>query len=146
MRAETLEGLAAQIGIDGGALTETVARFNVHADEGHDPDFGRGTSAYDHFYGDRSRSGTAVTLGAIREAPFYAVEIASGLLGTNGGPRTDGQARILGHDGAPIPGLLGAGNAIACPTGGIYAGAGGTLGPALTFGYIAGRTAALANG
>ena len=145
MRADTLEGLAAQIGIDGAALTETVARFNVHADEGHDPDFGRGTSAYDHFYGDRSREGTAVTLGAIREAPFYAVEIASGLLGTNGGPRTDGQARILGHDGAPIPGLLGAGNAIACPTGGIYAGAGGTLGPALTFGYIAGRTAALAN-
>lgn len=145
MRADTLEGLAAQIGIDGAALTETVARFNIHADEGHDPDFGRGTSAYDHFYGDRSREGTAVTLGAIREAPFYAVEIASGLLGTNGGPRTDGQARILGHDGAAIPGLLGAGNAIACPTGGIYAGAGGTLGPALTFGYIAGRTAALAN-
>jgi succinate dehydrogenase/fumarate reductase flavoprotein subunit len=145
MRDDTLEGLAAQIGIDGAALEETVARFNVHADAGHDPDFGRGTSAYDHFYGDRSRSGPAVTLGVIREAPFYAVEIASGLLGTNGGPRTDGQARILGHDGAPIPRLLGAGNAIACPTGGIYAGAGGTLGPALTFGYIAGRTAALAN-
>ncbi len=145
MRAETLEGLAAQLGVDPAALTETVARFNVHADEGHDPDFGRGTSAYDHFYGDRSREGAAVTLGAIREAPFYAVEIASGLLGTNGGPRTDGQARILGHDGEPIPGLLGAGNAIACPTGGIYAGAGGTLGPALAFGYIAGRTAALAN-
>ncbi len=145
MRADTLAELAAQIGIDAGALTETVARFNVHADEGHDPDFGRGTSAYDHFYGDRSREGTAVTLGAIREGPFYAVEIASGLLGTNGGPRTDGHARILGHDGAPIPGLLGAGNAIACPTGGIYAGAGGTLGPALTYGYIAGRTAALAN-
>jgi succinate dehydrogenase/fumarate reductase flavoprotein subunit len=144
-RADTLEGLAAQIGVDAGPLTETVARFNVHADEGHDPDFGRGTSAYDHFYGDRSREGAAVTLGAIREPPFHAVEIASGLLGTNGGPRTDGQARILGHDGAPIPGLLGAGNAIACPTGGIYAGAGGTLGPALTFGYIAGRTAALAN-
>lgn len=144
-RADTLEGLAGQIGLDPAVLTETVARFNVHADEGHDPDFGRGTSAYDHFYGDRSREGTAVTLGAIREAPFYAVEIASGLLGTNGGPRTDGQARILGHDGQPIPGLLGAGNAIACPTGGIYAGAGGTLGPALTYGYIAGRTAALAN-
>jgi succinate dehydrogenase/fumarate reductase flavoprotein subunit len=144
-RAETLEGLAGEIGLDPAALTETVARFNAHADAGHDPDFGRGTSAYDHFYGDRSRSGAAVTLGAIREAPFYAVEIASGLLGTNGGPRTDGKARILGHDGAPIPGLLGAGNAIACPTGGIYAGAGGTLGPALTFGYLAGRSAALAN-
>jgi 3-oxosteroid 1-dehydrogenase len=145
MRAETLEGLAEQLGLDAGALTETVARFNVHADEGHDPDFGRGTSAYDHFYGDRSRTGTAVTLGAIREAPFYAVEIQSGLLGTNGGPRTDGAGRILGHDGAVIPGLFGAGNAIACPTGGIYAGAGGTLGPALTFGYLAGRAAAAAN-
>jgi len=150
MRADTIEGLAKQVGLDAARLAETIARFNAHADAGHDPDFGRGTSAYDHFYGDRSRAiekgGAAVTLGAIREAPFYAVEIASGLLGTNGGPRTDGQARILGHDGAPIPGLLGAGNAIACPTGGIYAGAGGTLGPALTFGYIAGRTAALANG
>ncbi|MFN3990919.1 MAG: FAD-dependent oxidoreductase [Erythrobacter sp.] len=149
MRADTIEGLAEQIGLDAPTLAETIARFNAHADAGHDPDFGRGTSAYDHFYGDRSRAkekgGTAVTLGAIREAPFYAVEIASGLLGTNGGPRTDGQARILGHDGMPIAGLLGAGNAIACPTGGIYAGAGGTLGPALTFGYIAGRTAALAN-
>jgi succinate dehydrogenase/fumarate reductase flavoprotein subunit len=145
MRSETIEALAAQIGLDPAALAETVARFNTHADAGHDPDFGRGTSAYDHFYGDRSREGAAVTLGAIRAAPFHAVEIAAGLLGTNGGPRTDGQARILGHDGAPIPGLLGAGNAIACPTGGIYAGAGGTLGPALTFGYIAGRTAALAN-
>lgn len=145
MRADTIEALAAKIGIDGATLGETVARFNANADAGHDPDFGRGTSAYDHFYGDRSREGAAVTLGAIREAPFYAVQIHSGLLGTNGGPRTDGKARILGHDGAPIPGLVGAGNAIACPTGGIYAGAGGTLGPALTFGYLAGRAAASAN-
>jgi succinate dehydrogenase/fumarate reductase flavoprotein subunit len=144
-RAATLEGLAERIGIDGAALAGTVARFNAHADAGHDPDFGRGTSAYDHFYGDRSRSGTAVTLGAVREAPFYAVEVHSGVLGTNGGPRTDGKARILGHGGAAIPGLFGAGNAIACPTGGIYAGAGGTLGPALTFGYLAGRAAAAAN-
>ena len=141
-RADTLAELADQIGVPSAALAETVARFNAHADAGHDPDFGRGTSAYDHFYGDRSRSGAAVTLGAIRHGPFYAAEISSGLLGTNGGPRTDGQARILGHDGQPITGLYGAGNAIACPTGGIYAGAGGTLGPALTFGYIAGRSAA----
>lgn len=145
IRADTIAGLAAQLGLDAAALGQTVARFNTHADKGHDPDFGRGTSAYDHFYGDRSRTGAAVTLGAIREAPFYAVEIHSGLLGTNGGARTDGKARILGHDGKGIPGLLGAGNAIACPTGGIYAGAGGTLGPALTFGYLAGRSAASAN-
>ncbi len=144
--AETLVELAEAIGVLPGAMVATVARFNAHAEEGHDPDFERGTSAYDHFYGDRSREGTAVTLGPVARGPFYAVEIRMGLLGTNGGARTDAQARILGHDGEPIAGLYGAGNAIACPTGGIYAGAGGTLGPALTFGYIAGRTAARANG
>ncbi len=142
VRADTLAGLAEAIGVDGAALEATVSRFNDHARAGHDPDFGRGTSAYDHFYGDRSREGAAVTLGPVERGPFYAVRIRMGLLGTNGGARTDGEARILGHDGVPIAGLYGAGNAIACPTGGIYAGAGGTLGPALTFGYIAGRSAA----
>ncbi len=144
-RADTLGELAGSIGLDGSTLEESVSRFNAHAEAGHDPDFERGTSAYDHFYGDRSRDGTAVTLGPVARAPFYAVEIRMGLLGTNGGARTDGAAQILGHDGEPIAGLFGAGNAIACPTGGIYAGAGGTLGPALTFGYIAGRSAARAN-
>ncbi len=142
LRADTLGGLAEKLDIDGPALEATVARFNDHARAGHDPDFERGTSAYDHFYGDRSREGKAVTLGPVEQGPFYAVEIHMGLLGTNGGPRTDGSARILRHDGEPIPGLYGAGNAIACPTGGIYAGAGGTLGPALTFGVIAGQAAA----
>lgn len=143
--ADTLEALAGRLGIDGAALAATVGRFNAFARDGHDPDFARGTSAYDHFYGDRSREGTAVTLGPLEQAPFHAVEIRMGMLGTNGGPRTDAAARILDHAGEPIPGLFGAGNAIACPTGGIYAGAGGTLGPALTFGYIAGRSAARAN-
>lgn len=145
VRADTLEELAHQLGVPADGLTQTVSRFNMHAKSGVDPDFERGSAAYDHFYGDRSREGTAVTLGEVDRAPFYAVEIRMGLLGTNGGARTDGSARILGHDGQPIAGLYGAGNAIACPTGGIYAGAGGTLGPALTFGYIAGRTAARAN-
>jgi succinate dehydrogenase/fumarate reductase flavoprotein subunit len=145
MRADTLEALANKLGVPAAGLSKTVARFNGHAKAGVDPDFERGSAAYDHFYGDRSREGTAVTLGEVGRAPFYAVEIRMGLLGTNGGSRTDGSARILGHDGQPIAGLYGAGNAIACPTGGIYAGAGGTLGPALTFGYIAGRSAARAN-
>ena len=145
VRAETLEGLAKALDLPAKELAQTVSRFNAHAEAGHDPDFDRGQSAYDHFYGDRSRESTAVTLGVVERAPFYAVEIRMGLLGTNGGARTDGEARVLGHNGEPIPGLYGAGNAIACPTGGIYAGAGGTLGPALTFGYIAGRTAAQAN-
>ncbi|MEP5936852.1 MAG: FAD-dependent oxidoreductase [Erythrobacter sp.] len=145
VRADTLEELAGYIGVPADGLAQTVARFNGHAKAGVDPDFERGSAAYDHFYGDRSREGTAVTLGEVGRAPFYAVEIRMGLLGTNGGSRTDGSARILGHDGQPIAGLYGAGNAIACPTGGIYAGAGGTLGPALTYGYIAGRAAARAN-
>ncbi len=145
VRAETLDALAGELGLASDALAETVARFNSHAEAGHDPDFARGTSAYDHFYGDRSCEGAKVTLGPVAKAPFYAVEIRMGLLGTNGGARTDANAQVLGHDGQPIPGLYGAGNAIACPTGGIYAGAGGTLGPALTFGYIAGRSAARAN-
>ena len=141
-RADTIAELARLIDVDPATLQATVDRFSQHARAGHDPDFQRGTSAYDHFYGDRTRSGTAVTLGPVEQGPFYAARIEMGLLGTNGGPRTDAAGRILGHDNTPIPGLYGAGNAIACPTGGIYAGAGGTLGPALTFGYIAGRAAA----
>ena len=143
--AATLGELAAKIGVDEAGLAATVERFNRNARNGHDPDFARGTSAYDHFYGDRSRHGAEVTLGPLEQAPFFAVEIHSGTLGTNGGPQTDATARIVGHSGAPIPGLFGAGNVIASPTGGVYAGAGGTLGPALTFGYIAGRSAARAN-
>lgn len=141
-KGKTPIDLAEQIGVDGPVLEATIARFNTHARNGEDPDFDRGTSTYDHFYGDHSREGKAVTLGPLDQAPYYAVEIKMGLLGTNGGPKTDGSARILGHGSEPVPGLYGAGNAIACPTGGVYAGAGGTLGPALTYGYIAGRSAA----
>jgi succinate dehydrogenase/fumarate reductase flavoprotein subunit len=142
VEAPGLAELAARIGVDSAALAATVARFNHFVRAGTDPDFHRGSSTYDHFYGDRSRTGSAVTLGPVEQAPYYAVRVHMGMLGTNGGPQTDALARILGHDGQPIAGLYGAGNAIACPTGGVYAGAGGTLGPALAFGYIAGRAAA----
>jgi succinate dehydrogenase/fumarate reductase flavoprotein subunit len=140
--ADNLQELAGAIGVPAGALEATVARFNDNAARGDDPDFGRGTSAYDHFYGDRSRTGAATTLGSLEQAPFHAVRVHMGMLGTNGGPQTDGRARVLDVDGETIPGLYGAGNVIASPTGGIYAGAGGTLGPAIAFGYIAGREAA----
>lgn len=139
---DTVRALAEAIGIPPEKLEATVERFNAHAVHGQDPDFARGTSAYDRFYGDRSRGGALATLGTLAQPPYRAVRVHMGMLGTNGGPQTDGAARILGHDGAPIPGLFGAGNVIASPTGGVYAGAGGTLGPALTFGYIAGRGAA----
>ncbi len=146
VRADSLADLGVAIGIDGDQLSHTVSSFNLHAREAKDPEFGRGQSTYDHFYGDRSRPGAAATLGPIEVAPFYAVEIKMGALGTNGGARTNALAQILDVDGVPITGLYGAGNVISCPTGSVYAGAGGTLGPALTFGYIAGRSAArLAN-
>ena len=141
-KADSLEELAAIIGIASEQLTETVSEFNAHAADAKDPKFGRGVSEYDRFYGDRSRPGAAATLGSVEAAPYYAVEINMGALGTNGGPKTNGQAQILDLDGKPIAGLFGAGNVISCPTGSVYAGAGGTLGPALTFGYIAGKSAA----
>lgn len=140
--APTLAGLGAAIGVEGAALTGTVARFNAHAADGHDPDFGRGAGAYDRFYGDRSRPGALATLGPLAEPPFHAVELHPGVLGTNGGARTDGDGRVLGHDGAPLSGLYAAGNVAACPTGPVYAGAGGTLGPALTMAWRVGRHAA----
>ena len=145
-QAETLEELAAKTGIDPAHLPATVERFNSLAEQCEDTDFARGKASYDRFYGDRSRDGAAATLGTVSKPPFYAVEIRMGALGTNGGPKTNAQAQILEVDGEPIAGLFGAGNVISAPTGSVYAGAGGTLGPALTFGYIAGRAAArLAN-
>ena len=141
-KADTLDELAEITGIDAGNLPATVNRFNEQAEQLDDQDFGRGKTDYDRFYGDRSREGAAATLGSLSKPPFYAVEIKMGALGTNGGPKTNAQAQILDVDGQPIAGLFGAGNVISAPTGSVYAGAGGTLGPALTFGYIAGRSAA----
>ena len=82
------------------------------------------------------------TLKPLESAPFYAVRLESGALGTNGGPKTDVTGRVLSLSGGVIPGLYAAGNAMAAPTGMVYGGAGGTLGPAMTFGYIAGGAAA----
>ena len=142
VEAEDLAGLADAIGVDAEQLEATVSRFNAHAENANDPDFGRGMSAYDRFYGDRSRDGAAATLGKVEAEPFFAVRIDLGALGTNGGPRTNGMAQVLNVYGGVIPGFFGAGNVISNPTGSVYAGAGGTLGPALTFGYIAGHSVA----
>jgi len=143
--APTLEELASIIGIDGSALEDTVKNFNSHAIEGHDPEFGRGNGEYDRFYGDRSREGALATLAPLSEPPYFAVEIKMGTLGTNGGAKTNGKTQILDVSGEVIPGLYAAGNVMAGATGGVYAGAGGTLGPTITFGYVAGREAALEN-
>lgn len=142
VQADDLSSLAAALGVDPVQLETTVSEFNKHAENAEDPEFGRGESDYDHFYGDRSRPGAAATLGPVAVGPFYAVEIKMGALGTNGGAKTNGSAQVLDVYGKAISGLYGAGNVISNPTGSVYAGAGGTLGPALTFGYIAGKSAA----
>ena len=139
--SDSLAGLAAKLGIPGDALEATVERFNANARDLHDPDFNRGWSAQDQWWGDPTlRDGTArASLGPLETAPYYAIEVFSGALGTKGGPAIDTRARVLDLDGDVIRGLYAAGNAAACPLGMTYGGAGGTLGPAMLFGYIAGR-------
>lgn len=135
-RADTLAALADRIGVPAEALGATVARFNEFADRGHDADFQRGASAYDRYYGD-PRQHPNPCLGALRKPPFYAFSLVPGDLGTKGGLRTDERARVLRTDGTAIPGLYAAGNVSASVMGRGYAGAGATLGPAMTFGYLA---------
>jgi 3-oxosteroid 1-dehydrogenase len=142
-RADTLDGLAEQLSIPAAALQATVERWNEHAQQGVDPDFRRGESAFDGFVGNQDGyPGPGSTFGPLNRGPFYAVELHSSTLGTKGGPRTTGKSEVLDVDGEVIPGLFAAGNVMAGPTGMVYGGAGGTLGPALVFGYLAGRTAA----
>ena len=138
----TLEELAGKVGIDPAGLTRTVATFNGYAEAGEDPDFRRGESANDLWWGDPAHRGSRrATLGPLGDGPYYAVEVKSGCLGTKGGPKTDAEARVLDVDGQAIPGLYAAGNVMSSPMGMTYGGAGGTLGPGMVFGYRAGRDA-----
>ena len=141
MQADTLEDLAAMAGIDAAGLAATVAHFNRMVRDGHDDDFNRGDNTYDNFYmwGDTDFEPPYRTLGVIDRAPYYAVRMEAGALGTAGGPKTNADAQVVDWDGNPIPGLYAAGNAMAAVLGEVYGGAGGTLGPGMTFGYIAGR-------
>jgi succinate dehydrogenase/fumarate reductase flavoprotein subunit len=140
--APDLAALAAAIDVPADTLTATVARFNDGAARGVDPDFQRGVSVYDSYNGDRTQPPPFATLRPLGAGPYHAVRVVSGALGTKGGPRTDSRARVLDTAGQVIPGLYAAGNAMSGATGMVYGGAGGTLGPALTFGWIAGRDAA----
>jgi len=138
-----LAELAAKTGIDADGLTRTIEQWNRHVAAGADPDFGRGSSAYDGYWGDATATTLAgKTLGPIDTAPYYAVPVCIGAMGTKGGPRTDLDGRVLHVNGEPIPGLFAAGNAMAGATGRAYGGAGGTVGPAMVFGYRAGQAAA----
>jgi succinate dehydrogenase/fumarate reductase flavoprotein subunit len=142
-RSATLDELAETTGIDAPGLRRTVDAWNAGVEHERDPEFGRGASAYDGYWGDTSAPTPALqTLGPLDTAPFYAVPVAIGAMGTKGGPRTDRDGRVLHVNGEVIEGLFAAGNAMAGVTGKAYGGAGGTLGPAMVFGYRSGYTAA----
>lgn len=129
--ADTIRDLAERIGIDPDALEETVARYNEHAARGEDPDFDR------HKYGLMSPG----FVKPIDKAPFYALEIWPGMLGTNGGPRIDRNGQVLRRGGGLIGGLYAAGNTAANVFGWAYPSGGGTIGNGTVFGYLAGRHA-----
>jgi succinate dehydrogenase/fumarate reductase flavoprotein subunit len=138
IKGNTLEELAGKAGIDAGGFVTTVAQFNNTAAEGRDPAYGKGSRAYNRYQGDANH-GPNPCVAPIEQGPFYAIKMVIGDLGTYAGIRTDAQARALDAGGQVINGLYAAGNDMASIMGGNYPGAGITLGPALTFGYIAGR-------
>jgi 3-oxosteroid 1-dehydrogenase len=135
-KADSLAELAGQIGVSAEGLTKTVDKFNEFARTGKDTDFGRGDSAYDHYYGDPNCKPNP-NLAPLAQPPFYAIKIVPGDLGTKGGLCTDDRARVLRADGNVIDGLYAAGNTSAMVMGRSYAGPGATIGPAMTFGYLA---------
>ncbi|WP_454874506.1 FAD-dependent oxidoreductase [Paraburkholderia xenovorans] len=139
-RAETLEELANKVGIQADCLLETVQRWNAFVADGKDRDFGKGDSAFDRFQGDHEAPHP--NLGTIEKGPFYALPLYPGALGTKGGPRTNAKAQVMSVRNEPIPGLYAAGNVAASIAGPSYYGVGGTLGPAMTWGYLAGISAA----
>ncbi|MBW2713326.1 MAG: FAD-binding protein, partial [Deltaproteobacteria bacterium] len=140
-KADTLRALAGEVGVDPDGLVATVERFNAFARSGKDLDYGRGDSAYDRSYADPSVKPNP-SLAPIEKPPFYSVDVYPGDLGTKGGLVTNELAQVLREDGSIIDGLYAAGNTAASVMGNTYPGGGGTLGPAMTFGYIAGLHAA----
>ncbi|QEL23496.1 FAD-dependent oxidoreductase [Bosea sp. F3-2] len=136
-RGDTLPALAKAAGLHPAGLMATVAQFNEGAEQGVDPAFGRGRSAFNRFLGDPDHKPNP-NVAPIRQAPFYALRIVMGDLGTFDGLTTDVVGRVLAADGRPIEGLYAVGNDRASMMGGSYPGAGITLGPIMTFGYLAG--------
>ncbi len=140
-RGATLAELAQAIGVPADVLLATVQRFNDAARRGEDPDFGKGSKAYNRYQGDANH-GPNPCLAPLEQGPFYAIRLVVGDIGTFAGLVTDEHTRVLGADNRPIPGLFAVGNDAASIMGGNYPGAGITLGPAITFGYICGHAVA----
>jgi FAD binding domain len=136
--ASSLRDLAAKIGVDFGGLHRTVSDYNIGAAAGEDRQFGRGTTAFNRFLGDPEHKPNP-NVAPIGKGPYYALQIFMGDLGTFDGLTTDTVGRVLTRASQPIPGLYAVGNDRASIMGGNYPGAGITLGPIMTFGYITGR-------
>ena len=145
IEAHDLPTLAARIGVDAATLCRTVETFNSNARAGHDPEFGRGDSAIDRAYGDPAHP-VHPNLGPLDRPPYYAVRLRTGDIGSLAGLASDENARVLDIAGRAIPGLCVAGNDAASLFGGTYPAGGITIGPAMTFGWIAARTLAGSTG
>ncbi len=144
-RGESLEELARKIGVDAAGLARTVQDFNDYARDGVGRDFQRGESKQDQYYSVLAE-GPNPNLAPLEKPPFYALKVWPGDLGTKGGLRTDARARVLSSAGAVIPGLYATGNCTASIMGRTYPGAGGTIGPSMTFGFIAAQDALASDG
>ena len=142
-QADTIEALGQQIGVPSAALKATVERWNGFVRGGRDEDFHRGERAYDNWLGDPYfKDGPNACMGTIEKGPFYAIPIVPGDVGTYGGVVCDSDSRVLTGDGTPIEGLYACGVSTASPMGRIYPGAGASVGPSMTFGWIAAKHAA----
>jgi 3-oxosteroid 1-dehydrogenase len=138
-KADTIEALGSQLNIVPSALRATIDRFNAFVRKGHDDDFQRGARAYDRWLGDPFD--THASLGSISEAPFYAIPVVPGDVGTYGGVVTDAEARVLREDGSVITGLYATGISTASVMGRVYPGAGASVGPSFVWGYVAAKCA-----
>jgi succinate dehydrogenase/fumarate reductase flavoprotein subunit len=141
VRADTHVELADKMGVPATEFTQTMVRFNENASAGQDPEFGRGRSAYDRYYGDPTVTPNP-NLRPLTAGPFYAVKLVLSDLGTCGGLRADERARVLREDGSVINGLYAIGNTAANVFGATYPGAGATIAQGLVYGYIAAQDAA----
>jgi FAD binding domain len=140
-RAASIGELARKLGLPESALVQTIERFNGHWQGGIDPDFGRGTTAYQRANGDATWTGPNPSLGPLERPPFYAVRLYPGDIGAATGFATDTRARVLDAQGRAIEGLYAVGNDMQSVMGGVYPAPGITLGPGLVFGYVAARDA-----
>lgn len=141
VKGETISNLAKKLNIDMATLENTVATFNKYAREGHDPEFGKGETAYNRYMGDATAKPNPC-VAPLEDAPFYAIKVLPGVLSTYAGLNTDRYGRVLSKDQRAIEGLYAVGSDMKTIMGGNYPAGGTNLGPHMTFGFIAGRHAA----